>query len=196
MGLLSHQAGQYDLAVAWMTRAIQNDPNRTILAIGDDASAQERYEEALKVFDKAIQLKPEDAELWKNLGNTLLRLDRPGDALLTFQHVLNLNPRHRDAAYASGRLLYNQKRFEEALKHFDLCDELEPNHALTLQMRAVSLLSLKRLEEGLVNAKSAHALNPRARKSIILSVCSWRGSEEITRRCRGTTGHSTCSPAP
>ncbi len=96
----------------------------------------------------------------RNLGNTLLRLDRPDDALLTFQHVLKLNPHHRDAAYKSGHLLYNQKRFEEALKHFDLCNELQPNNALFLQTRAELLLSLKRLEEGLVDIKAAHALNP------------------------------------
>ena len=161
MGLLSHRAGQYDLAVAWMTRAIQNDPKPQYLGnLGTMLLRQERYEEALKAFDKAIQLKSEDAELWKNLGNTLLKLDRPDDALLTFQHVIKLNPHHRDAAYKSGHLLYNQKRFEEALKYFDLCDELQPNHALTLQMRAVSLLSLKRLEEALEVNRLAHALAP------------------------------------
>ncbi|WP_346347486.1 tetratricopeptide repeat protein, partial [Bradyrhizobium sp. dw_411] len=161
MGLLSHQAGQHDLALAWMTRAIQNDPKPQYLGnLGTMLLRQERYEDALKAFDKAIQLKPEDAELWEHLGNTLLRLGRPDDALLTFQHVLKLNPRHRDAAYKSGQLLYNLKRFEEALKHFDLCDELQPSHALTLQMRAESLLCLKRLEEGLVDIKAAHALNP------------------------------------
>jgi tetratricopeptide (TPR) repeat protein len=161
MGLLSHRAGQYDLAVEWMTRAIRSDPKPQYLGnLGTMLLRQERYEEALKAFDKAIQLKPEDAELWKNLGNALLKFDRPDDALLTFQHVLKLNPHHRDAAHKSGHLLYNQKRFEEALKHFDLCDELQPNDAPTLQMRAVLLLGLKRLEEGLVIVKDAHALDP------------------------------------
>jgi tetratricopeptide (TPR) repeat protein len=161
MGLLSYQAGQYDLAVEWMTRAIRENPTPEYLGnLGTMLLRQKRYEDALKAFDKAIQLKPEDAELWKHLGNILLKLDRPDDALLTFQHVLKLNPHHRDAAYRSGHLLHNQKRFEEALKCFELCDELQPNHAPTLQMRALSLLGLKRLEEGLVNVKNAHALDP------------------------------------
>ncbi len=72
MGLLSHQAGQHDLALAWMTRAIQNDPKPQYLGnLGMMLLRQERYEDALKAFDKAIQLKPEDTELWKNLCNTL-----------------------------------------------------------------------------------------------------------------------------
>ena len=161
MGLLSHRAGQYDLAVEWMTRAIRSDPKPQYLGnLGTMLLRQERHEDALKAFDKAIQLKPDDSELWHNLGNTLLKLDRPDDALLTFQHVIKLNPQHRGAAFKSGHLLYNQKRFEEALKHFDLCDELQPDHALTLQMRAVSLLGLKRLEEALAVNRRAHALAP------------------------------------
>ena len=161
MGLLSHRAGQYDLAVEWMTRAIREDPKPQYLAnLGTTLLRQARYEDALKAFDKAIQLKPEDAELWKNLGNALLKLDRPDDALLTFQHVLKLNPRHRDAAYKSGYLLHQRERFEEALAHFDLCDELQPNDALTLQMRALSLLRLKRLDEALAVNRQAHALDP------------------------------------
>jgi tetratricopeptide (TPR) repeat protein len=161
MGLLSHRAGQYDLAVEWTTRAIRSNPEPQYLAnLGTMLLRQERHEEALKVFDKAIQLKPEDAELWNNLGSTFLRLERPDDALLTFQHMLKLNPHHHDAAFKSGHLLYNRQRFEEALKYFDLCDELQPNHALTLQMRAVSLLGSKRLEEALAVNRRAYALAP------------------------------------
>ncbi|WP_249780306.1 tetratricopeptide repeat protein [Bradyrhizobium sp. dw_411] len=161
MGLLSHRAGQHDLAVEWMTRAIRSDPKPQYLGnLGTMLLRQERHEEALKAFDKAIQLKPDDAELWSNLGSTLLRLDRPDDALLTFEHVIKLNPQHRGAAFKIGHLLYNRKRFEEALKYFDLCDELQPDHALTLQMRALSLLGLKRLEEALVINRRAHALDP------------------------------------
>ncbi|MEI9924822.1 MAG: tetratricopeptide repeat protein [Bradyrhizobium sp.] len=161
MGLLSHRAGQYDLAVEWMTRAIRSDPKPQYLGnLATMLLRQERHEEALKALDKAIQLKPDDSGLWHNLGNTLLKLDRPDDALLTFEHVIELNPQHRGAAFKSGHLLYNQKRFEEALKYFDLCDELQPDHALTLQMRAVSLLGLKRLEEALAVNRRAHALDP------------------------------------
>jgi tetratricopeptide (TPR) repeat protein len=147
--------------VEWITRAIREDPKPQYLGnLGTMLLRQERHEEALKVFDKAIQLKPDDSELWHNLGNTLLKLDRPDDALLAFEHVIKLNSQHRGAAFKSGHLLYNQKRFEEALKHFDLCDELQPDHALTLQMRAISLLGLKRLEEALAVNRRAHALDP------------------------------------
>ena len=118
---------------------------------------QGRREEALKVFDKAVQLKPDDADLWRNLGNVLVDVERPADAILSFQHALKLNPRHWDAANKAGLLLYRSERFEEALACFNLCDELQPNHFPTLYLRALALHKLKRFEEALADNRRAQA---------------------------------------
>ena len=161
MGLLSIHAGQHDLAVAWAAQAIRQDPKPEYLAtLGTALRRQGRLDEALKAFDKAVQLRPDDAELWKNLGDVLGELKRPADALLTFQHVLKLNPRHWDAADNSGRLLHQLKRWPEALVQFDLCDRLRPAHAPTLQIRAICQRQLRKFEEYLADSERAYALDP------------------------------------
>jgi len=161
MGQLALQARQHDLAVAWLARAIRQDPQPVYLSsLGTALQRQGRHEEALKTFDKAVQLKPDDAELWINLGNVLVDLDRPGEAVLGFQHALKLNPSRWEAANKSGHLLFRLERFEEALAHFDLCDQLQPNHSLTLHMRALALRGLKRYEESLADNLRAHQLDP------------------------------------
>jgi tetratricopeptide (TPR) repeat protein len=161
MGLLALQAKQYDLAVAWLARAIRQDPQPVYLSsLGTALQRQGRYEEALKTFDKAVQLKPDDAELWINLGNVLIDLDRPSEAVLGFQHALKLNPSRWEAANNSGYLFFRLERFEEARAHFDLCDQLQPNHSLTLHMRALALRGLKRYEESLADNLRAHELDP------------------------------------
>jgi tetratricopeptide (TPR) repeat protein len=162
MGLLHLQDEQYDFAIEWIARAIrQGSPKPVYLwSLGSALQKQGRYEEALKAFDKAVQLKPDDAELWRNLGEVLIDLDRPDEAILSFQHALKLNLRHWDAANKSGHLLYRLARFEEALAHFDLCDKLQPNRALTLQMRALALRSLNGLDEALAVNLRAHELDP------------------------------------
>jgi tetratricopeptide (TPR) repeat protein len=161
MGLLALQANQHDLAVAWLARAIRQDPQPVYLtSLGTALQKQGRHEEALKTFDKAVQLKPDDAELWINLGNVLVELDRPTEAVLGFQHALKLNPSRWEAANKSGYLFFRLERFEEARAHFDLCDQLQPNHSLTLQMRALALRGLKRFEESLVDNLRAHELDP------------------------------------
>ena len=161
MGLLSLQSKQYDHAVEWLARAIRQAPKPEYLfSLGTTLQQQGRLEEALKSFDKAVQLKPDDAELWVNLGNVLAELTRLDEALLSFQHALKLNPRHPEAAYKTASVLGRMKRFEEALHYCDLCNELLPDNAFVLQIRGTALRGLKRFEEYLADSQRAHALAP------------------------------------
>jgi tetratricopeptide (TPR) repeat protein len=147
--------------VEWISRAIRREPKPFYLrSLGTTLLNQGRHEEALKVFDKAVQLKPDDADLWRNLGDVLVQVERPDNAILSFQRALTLNPRHWDAANRCALLLYQSERFEEALVHFDLCDQLQPDHFPTLYMRAFTLYKLKRFEEALAENHRALALDP------------------------------------
>src|SRR6185437_12224958 len=130
MGLLSLHAAQYDHAVEWVSRAVAQDPRPEFLySLGTALRHQKRYQDAVNVFDKAVQLKPDKAELWTALGKALVDLERRDEALLSFQHALKLNPQLWDAAHESGTLLNRMGRREEALAHFLRCAELKPNHA-------------------------------------------------------------------
>ena len=161
MGMIALQNKQYDHALEWMARAVAQEPRPDYLAgLGAILSRQGRHEEALKAFDKAVQLKPDEAALWKQLGDTLLELRRYDHALLSFQHVLKLDPRHQDAAYKCGVLLHDAGRFEEAVTHLNICDDLLPNHAPTLQARARALLGLRKLEQALSDNLRANTLAP------------------------------------
>jgi tetratricopeptide (TPR) repeat protein len=161
MGLLSLHAKQYDHALEWIARAIGQDPKPEYLAsLGTVLMQQGRPEEALKAYDKAVQLKPDDAASWQQLGNILLELERYEHALLSFQHVLKLDQRHQDAAYKSAVLLHQIGRFEEALAHINRCDDVKPNHAPTLQARARTLYNLNKYGEALADNRRANTLDP------------------------------------
>ena len=160
MGLLSLHGGQHDHAVEWLTHAIRQDPRPDYLStLGNALKQMGRIAEALKVFDKAVQLKPDDAELWKCLAGALLALDRSAEALLAYQHALHLDPKHWEAAYQSGLILHRMERFEEALAQLDRCVALRGDHVPTLQMHARVLRSLKRYEECLADSMRAYALD-------------------------------------
>ena len=161
MGLLSFDAGQHDQAVDWIACAIRQAPRPEFLSsLGITLQAQGRHEEALNVFDKAVQLKPEDAGLWKQLGGALVELQRPADALLSLQHASKLDPQDWDAAYKNFFLLHTLGRFEQALAQFDRCEELKPDHVPALQLRALSLRGLGRFGEALAANQRAFALAP------------------------------------
>jgi tetratricopeptide (TPR) repeat protein/ADP-heptose:LPS heptosyltransferase len=161
MGLLSLHARQYDHAVEWISRAIRLDPRPDYLvSLGSTLLQQGRYEEALKVFEKAIQLSPDNAELWRQRGDILVQLQRHDQALPSYQHVLTLNPDHPEALYKSGVLLGQFERYGEAIAYLDRSDRALPNHAPTLEARAKVLYNLKRPEECLTEGKRAYRLDP------------------------------------
>ena len=141
MGLLSLQARQYDHAIEWIARAGRQDLKTDYLgSLGIALEQQGLLQEAFKAFDRAVQLRPDDVELWTNHGNALLKLERPADALLSYHQVLMLDPLHADAAYGCCCLLLKLGRLEEALRSFNRCDELRPNQAAVLEQRGVVLL--------------------------------------------------------
>ena len=159
--LLSLQAGQFDQAIEWITRAIRLDPRpEYLLCLGTTLLRQGRCDDALKAFDKAIQLKPDDAELWTYLGGVLVDLERLAEALLSYQQALKLNPRQSKAAERCAFVLHRLGQFEEAIRYCDLCNELQPDHAPALQIRALSLRALKRNEESLADNRRCYALDP------------------------------------
>ncbi|MEI9924534.1 MAG: tetratricopeptide repeat protein [Bradyrhizobium sp.] len=161
MGLLSLQAKQYDAAIEWIGRANQADPKTDYLAsLGTALQQQGLHEEALKAFDKAVLIRPDDAELWTQLANAFVLAQRPDAAILNYQQALKLNPRYWYAVYNYAVLLLQSMRFEEALANFNLCDELQPNHAATLNHRGKTLHNLSRYREALSESRRAHTLDP------------------------------------
>ena len=161
VGLLSLRAGDHDHAVEWISRAIRQAPKTDYLTnLGTALLNQGRREEALATFDKAVQLAPDNADLWRNLGNTLADVGRGAEAILSLQHALKLNPEHWDAAHKVGLLLYQSGRIEEALVYFNLHEAMPPDQVQTLQMRALAMYIQGRFEESLRDIKRAHALDP------------------------------------
>lgn len=160
-GLLSVVAQQHGHAVEWFARAIRQNPKSEYLAsLGAALLQQGRPEEALKAFDKAVQLKPDDIRLWIRLGSILIDLERPADALLSFQHALSLDPRNWEAAYRSGLLLHELGRSDEGMPYLNQAHELAPLQPAILEVRADALHRLGKFEEAVAENKRAHALNP------------------------------------
>lgn len=171
-GQLCLQAGQFDHAVEWISRALRQQPKTDYLTnLGIALLKQGRREDALATFDKAVQLEPDNPGLWKNLGDLLLDMERLEEAALTYQHALKLNPCLWEAAHRAGFLLHRLGRTEEALACFNLHEKMPADSSLKLQMRALAMYILDRFEEGLQDIKRAYALDP-----TNAGTCSYAGA--------------------
>src|SRR5580698_2386656 len=68
---------------------------------------QMQYDSAAYYFEQVAALKPQNAEVYYNLGNTYYRLNKIPQAVLNYERALRINPEHKDA---NENLLLTQNR--------------------------------------------------------------------------------------
>ncbi len=119
-----------------------------------------RYQDALASYDRALELKPDEAKAFYQRGNTLLKLKRPGDALASYERALKLKPDYADALYNCGVALQSLKQPQEALAHYDRALQLKPDDAQALNNRGNALLDLRRPDEALISYDRALSFKP------------------------------------
>ena len=88
-----------------------------------------RYEEAIKCYDKAIELRPNDTAVWYSKGNALLILNRYVQAITCYNKVLELNPNHLHTWNNKGNALYYLGRYEAAIQCYDKVLQLNPTYS-------------------------------------------------------------------
>ena len=81
---------------------------------GIQALAQDRYEEARVNFEKALELTPEDAVVWGNLGVALTRLERYEDALAAYQKADSIDPGEPVTVAEIASIHYRLGHYDEA----------------------------------------------------------------------------------
>jgi protein O-GlcNAc transferase len=116
---------------------------------------------ALRWYERALRLRPEDASTHYKVGNALMALNRPAEAALSYRDALKRRADYGDAYYNRGLANLALKRNAEALSDFDDALRLAPHDAGALNNRGNVLLDLKRTEEALISYQRAIAANPR-----------------------------------
>jgi len=67
------------------------------------------YDEAIKRFDKALEIDSEYKEAWNGKGTVLMKLNRWKEAIKYFEKSLKNYPKYVDALYKKGICLANLK---------------------------------------------------------------------------------------
>lgn len=158
--------GQEDMA---MLQAVLHEEGRKMPMLVDynkllsEALAawdNDRPEEALVLFDRAIALDPKRAEGYDYRGTLHHRLGCYEEALENATKCIELEPENASYYYSRGVTLHEMGRYEEALADRNRAIELVPDHALYHDQRAVTLHAMGRYEEALADRNRAVELEP------------------------------------
>ena len=88
-----------------------------------------QYEEAIRSFDKALQLAPENAAAWNNRGVTLKNLELYDEAIKSFDNAIEINPDFAMAWNNKGKALSDLHRYNDALDCFEAALVVDPYFA-------------------------------------------------------------------
>jgi len=116
---------------------------------GLDLMHNEKYEEAISIFDEIIEKDPSYIYAYSNKGLVLENLERYDEALESFDKVLEIDPNYVIALYNKGLLLNDLERYREAIPYLDRALAVEPDAIDALTEKGYSLLSLKNYEDAI-----------------------------------------------
>lgn len=129
LGVLYHQCGQGDRAIANIERAILVAPDYADAHnnLGNVLMATNQLEPALRSYIRAVELVPGYADAWNNLGVVLRGLGQYDEAGRAYAHAISLNPRLVAAWQNQGNLSARRNRLDEAIAAYTQVLQLKPN---------------------------------------------------------------------
>lgn len=88
-----------------------------------------QYDEAIKLYDRAIGIDPNDVDAINNKGNILSNLSRYDEAIEMYDMVLSLDPKDVDTIFNKAFVIgVNLNNYNEALKLTEENLEKYPKH--------------------------------------------------------------------
>jgi tetratricopeptide (TPR) repeat protein len=134
--------------------------SHTLLYEGQLLLSKNKDEEALLVFDKILQINPNNNIALLRKGTVLRNLHRYVEALEIFDYSMRINPKDEFTLVMKAVTLEDLDRHEEALVAFNSALEINPKYEFALVMKGVTLEDLDRHEEALVAFNSVLEINP------------------------------------
>lgn len=128
--------------------------------LGTVLAEAQRYDEAIRLYRRALARVPAFPEAHNNLGSALAALDRPEDAMRQFTEALRLRPGYAAAHRNLGAALVRQGRFDEAIEQFRAALRRIPNSVQTHYLLGGALESVGRSDEALLHYDRAAQLQP------------------------------------
>jgi Flp pilus assembly protein TadD len=102
---------------------------RELVAVAQRLRQQSRFSEACATAQRALEIEPDNAVAWFNLGAALGALGRLDSAEAAYRRALECNPRYAEAWSNLGGLLGASGRAEEKLVAYHNATEANPNLA-------------------------------------------------------------------
>lgn len=160
-GRLALVLGDGERALAFLERARALDANaETEGALGIAYLSLGMSREAVLQLERAVELAPEDASHWTNLGAALMMAGNPERAREAYGRAVELAPESARALSDLGTTLIGLGQARAALPHLERAQALAPGRATVMNNLGFALQSLGELERAIEWYERAIAADP------------------------------------
>ena len=118
------------------------------------------HEEALAAYNEALRLNPANAEIHRDKGHVLLKLNRFNEALDAYNEAIQLKPGDEHFYIHKGHAFLKLQRCAEALVVYDHAVRINPSSAYLYVHKGYVLLDLQRPNDAQCAFEQALQLNP------------------------------------
>ncbi|WP_017652628.1 tetratricopeptide repeat protein [Fortiea contorta] len=109
----------------------------------------QRYQDALAVYEKAVNIRPDYAEGWYAQGKTLYELKKYSAALTAYDKAIQIQPEYTAAWSGRGLSLKNLQRYQEAIASLDKALQLKNNSPEVWNAKGQALSNLNQYENAI-----------------------------------------------
>jgi len=145
--------------------------------VGAALADLERYEEAESWVKQGLEIDPNMADAYFELGNLYHEQERLNDALAALQKAVELKPDYFQAINNLGCVYYKQMRHIDALACFDKCMGINDRDHTVKGRTAMTMLSLGILDNGWKLYEYALTTGERARRVNSSTLPRWNGQD-------------------
>ena len=139
----------------------------------------QRYFEAERHYQKAIQLTPKNSDLYNALGNLLLETGRIENAIEVYEKAIKLNPAQADACCSIGLCYVALKKFTEAEAVYRNILKIDSQSQRARFNLGTLLLSQGRFDEGWQYYETPYRyydkFKPEHLSKSFMSLPKWQG---------------------
>lgn len=184
-GMELQQAGMTDEAQMLYREILKVRPEdvNTLHLLGTTHMQKEQHQDAIDVFEKAIEIDDKNAALYKNLGLSYMNINRPGKGENALRHAIDLKPDDPLLYYNLGLLFEKTGRADEALLAYKKCTDIQQipeayNNTGLILLRRGSHEEAKKIFEHALDIKQD---NPNALSNLGLAYHNLEEPEEALK---------------
>ena len=145
-----------------------------------EAYYSDRYEEAIKNYDMAIKLAPQNSSLYQWRGRVKSAIKQYVDAVVDFDKAIEIDSAKSDVFYLRGLAKYNLQRYRESIADFDQFIKMNPNDKRIYTLRARAKHNLGQYNEAIADYSEAISKDPGNRHNYYRRALSKKEMESLS----------------